>query len=97
MNKDIRFTWSKNKAKKNLAKHDVSFDEAMTVFYDEEARLIDDPDHSGEEERFIIMGLGIKLKLLIVCHCYRDNDAVIRIISARKANKSEVHFYGGFI
>jgi uncharacterized DUF497 family protein len=97
MKKDISFTWSKDKAEINLAKHGVSFDEAVSVFYDEEARLIDDPSHSVRDERFIIMGLSSKLRLLIVCHCYRDNDSVVRIISARKANKSEAHFYGGFI
>jgi len=97
MDNDIRFKWSRDKAEKNSAKHGVEFDEAVTVFYDDEARLINDPDHSREEERFVIIGLSVKLRLLIVCHCYRDGDTVIRIISARKANKSEAHFYGGFV
>ena len=97
MDNELRFTWTKSKAEINLAKHGVGFDEALTVFYDEEAVLIDDPDHSVGEERFIMIGLSTRLRLLIVCHCYRQGDAVIRIISARKANKNEVKFYGGFI
>lgn len=97
MKKDLSFTWNQGKAEINLVKHGVSFNEAVSVFYDEEARLIDDPSHSAEEDRFIIMGLSSRLRLLIVCHCYRENDSVVRIISARKANKSEAQFYGGFI
>ena len=89
----LHFEWDEPKAKANIAKHGVSFDEAKTVFYDERARLISDPDHSKDEERFIVLGCSSGLKLLIVCHCYRANDGVIRIISARKATKHEAASY----
>lgn len=74
-------------------KHKISFEEAKTVFYDTEALLIDDPEHSQEEERFIILGLSKKANLLVVCHCYRASETVIRIISARKATKNETKQY----
>lgn len=90
----IKFEWDENKNLTNQRKHGVSFDEAKTVFYDEEALVIDDPEHSEEEDRFIIMGLSNKTNLLVVCHCYRESDTVIRIISARKATKTESTFYG---
>jgi len=89
----LHFEWDESKASANVAKHGVSFDEAKTVFYDERARLISDPDHSADEERFILLGCSSGLKLLIVCHCYRANDGVIRIISARKATKREAASY----
>ena len=89
----LHFEWDESKASANVAKHGVSFDEAKTVFYDERARLISDPDHSKDEERFIVLGCSSGLKLLIVCHCYRANDGVIRIISARKATKREAASY----
>lgn len=89
----IRFEWDENKNEINKKKHKISFEEAKTVFYDEEALLIDDPEHSQEEERFIILGLSKKANLLVVCHCYRASDTVIRIISARKATKSETKQY----
>jgi len=85
----IEFKWDENKAAINLEKHGVSFEEAQTVFYDEKAQLINDPDHSQDEDRFIILGFSIKLRILVVCHCYREDDSIIRIISARKANKKE--------
>lgn len=85
----IRFEWDENKNNINKKKHHISFEEAKTVFYDEEALVIDDPEHSETEERFIILGFSNKANLLLVCHCYRDSDSVIRIISARKANKNE--------
>ena len=72
----------------------LSFEEAKTVFYDERALVIDDPEHSQEEERFIILGMSAMANLLIVCHCYRSSDSIIRIISARKAAKTESSFYG---
>lgn len=90
----IRFEWDENKNLINQRKHGVSFDEAKSVFYDEEALVIDDPEHSLEEERFIILGLSSKTNLLVVCHCYRESETVIRIISARKATKTESGFYG---
>ncbi len=92
---EIRFEWDENKNEINKKKHKISFEEAQTVFYDEEALLIDDPEHSQEEERFIILGLSKKANLLVVCHCYRASDTVIRIISARKATKSETKQYLG--
>ncbi len=85
----IKFEWDENKNETNKKKHKISFEEAQTVFYDEEALVIDDPEHSIEEERFIILGFSKKANLLVVCHCYREADSVIRIISARKATKSE--------
>ena len=87
--KPIEFTWDGKKDKVNQKTHGVSFREARTVFYDENARLIYDPDHSIEEDRFILFGLSSGLRILLVCHCYRKNEAIIRIISARKATKKE--------
>lgn len=89
----LHFEWDEPKGKANIAKHGVSFEEAKTVFYDERARLISDPDHSENEERFILLGCSSGLKLLIVCHCYRGGNGVIRIISARKATKHEAASY----
>jgi uncharacterized DUF497 family protein len=90
---NIRFDWDSNKNLANVKKHKISFEEAKTVFFDENARVIPDPEHSESEERFIILGISHKLKLLIVVHTYRENDEVIRIISARKATKSESKYY----
>ena len=84
----LNFEWNENKNLSNQKKHNVSFEEAKTVFADELGRLIPDPDHSEGEERFILMGMSSQLKLLTVCHCARGSDT-IRIISARKADKSE--------
>ncbi len=92
---DIRFEWDENKAQANLKKHKVSFEEAKTVFYDPNALLIADPEHSAEEDRFIIMGISAKSRLLVVCHCYRESEEVVRIISARKADGQETEQYGG--
>ena len=93
---EIRFSWDASKARQNVKKHRVSLEEASTVFYDENARLIPDPKHSDEEDRFIMLGFSSKVRLLIVCHCYRKNDQIIRIISARKANKIESKQYNRF-
>ena len=90
----LSFEWDENKNRINQIKHKVSFEEAQTVFYDEQALVIDDPEHSEEEERFIILGMSTKAKLLIVCHCCRAAENVIRIISARKATKTEASYYG---
>lgn len=90
---ELNFEWDGNKAAINEKKHGVSFAEARTVFFDERARLIDDPDHSASEERFLILGLSSQLRLLIVAHCYRSQDGIIRIISARKATRNETRFY----
>lgn len=89
----IRFEWDKRKALANKEKHGVSFEEARSVFFDERARLIDDPEHSVDEERFILMGLSSSLRLLLVCHCYRSEANVIRLISARKATARESKSY----
>ena len=91
--KNIRFEWDSNKDHINQEKHGISFEEAKTVFYDLEALVIDDPEHSEGEERFIILGLSKIANLLVVCHCHRENEMVIRIISARKATKTEAKYY----
>ncbi len=92
---ELRFEWDEPKALSNLDKHGVTFDEAKTVFFDDYARLISDPDHSDTEDRYILLGYSEKSRMLLVCHCYRDNE-VIRIISARKAEKHEKRQYEGF-
>ena len=91
----IQFEWDKVKSETNAQKHNVSFEEAKTVFYDPDALLVHDPDHSDDEDRFVILGISQYLKLIVVCHCYRSNEEVIRIISARKANRDEIKQYGG--
>lgn len=94
---DMRFAWDEEKAEENNGKHGVSFKEASTVFADENARLKHDPDHSQTEDRFLLLGFSAKLRMLIVCHAYRENDEVIRIISARKATPSERRQYGSYL
>ncbi len=86
---ELRFEWDPRKDSANQRKHGVSFEEALTVFSDERALLIDDPDHSDDEDRFVLLGLSSNLRTLVVCHCYREADDIIRIISARKAIRSE--------
>ena len=93
----IKFIWDKDKAEANSRKHGVSFIEAETVFYDPNARMIFDPDHSEEEDRFILLGCSSHLRILVVVHCYREEDAVIRVISARKANRNEQRQYERFM
>lgn len=90
---DIRFEWDESKSRTNKRKHGVSFDEAQTVFLDENAIRYYDPDHSEDEDRFIMLGMSFKLRVLVVCHCYRLDDKIIRIISARKANNKEAAVY----
>ena len=90
---DIEFTWDENKNKVNLKKHRVSFEEAKTVFLDEDAKMIYDPDHSQDEDRFVLLGISMHLRILVVCHCYRKSNEIIRIISARKATKKEERQY----
>ena len=92
----IRFEWDENKNTINKRKHKISFEEAQTVFYDAEALVIPDPEHSQDEERFIILGMSRQAKLLVVCHCYRASETVIRIISARKATRNEAGQYQGW-
>jgi uncharacterized protein len=89
----LSFVWDENKNRLNQSKHKVSFEEAKTVFFDEQARLISDPEHSETEERFILLGLSFQSRILMVSHCYRENESLIRIISARKANRHEQQQY----
>ena len=91
---EVRFVWDNKKNQENRRKHKVSFEEAQTAFYDENAAVYFDPDHSEDEDRFILLGMSFKLRVLIVCHCYRESDREIRIISARKADKGEQRDYG---
>ena len=91
----IAFDWDPLKAAANLRKHRVSFEEAKSVFYDEFAVQFFDEDHSTDEERFILLGMSAGAKLLLVCHCEREQEAVVRNISARKATKRESAFYQG--
>ena len=84
---DLRFEWDRRKNAASKRKHGVSFEDAQSVFYDDRAVLIDDPDE--DEDRFVLLGLSSKLRTLVVCHCYREQEDVIRIISARKAQKEE--------
>ena len=86
---EIRFAWDPAKNRANRRKHGVSFEEAETVFADEHALLIDDPDHSAAEARFVLLGLSVRFRVLLVVHSYRESDEVIRIISARRATKAE--------
>lgn len=89
----LSFEWDENKNAINKKKHGIAFEEAQTVFYDEEALVIDDVEHSEDEERFIILGMSLKANLLVVCHCLRESETVIRIISARKATTNETKQY----
>lgn len=93
----INFEWDENKNDINKRKHKVSFEEAQTVFYDDHAIVFDDPDHSIGEERFLIIGCTKTDKVCIVSHCYRDKGHIIRIISARKATKSEKKVYQSWL
>jgi len=95
--KSLKFEWDPVKASSNIKKHGISFDEAKTVFDDDFARLIPDPDHSEGEERFILLGMSYTLKILTVVHCYRDDYGVIRIISARASTKNEERQYKEFL
>jgi len=90
---DLRFEWDTGKAQTNLKKHGVSFEEARSVFYDEDALQFYDPDHSADEDHFIMLGLSFAAKVLVVCHCWRESETVIRIISARTADKGEEQDY----
>ncbi len=89
----LQFEWDARKATLNAKKHGVTFEEARSVFVDERAKLIHDPDHSDDEERFVLLGLSSSLRLLLVCHCYRSEKNIIRIISARRATAAESKSY----
>jgi uncharacterized DUF497 family protein len=91
----LNFIWDEAKNRENILKHNISFEDAKTVFFDPNAKVIYDPDHSSEEDRFIILGLNKLLDLLVVCHCYKESEEKIRIFSARKATKNEKKQYGG--
>ena len=86
---ELDFEWDQRKAKANVKKHGVSFDAARSAFYDENAIQFHDPDHSNEVDRFVLLGMSFKTQVLVVCRCYRESEMVIRIISARKADKDE--------
>ncbi|MBI4443035.1 MAG: BrnT family toxin [Acidobacteria bacterium] len=90
---ELRFEWDDRKNTENKRKHGISFEEAQTVFFDEQALLVADPDHSESEGRFILLGLSSALRNLVVCHCYRRQGGVIRLISARRADRSEREHY----
>jgi uncharacterized DUF497 family protein len=89
----LQFAWDEKKNRANRRKHGLSFEEAQTAFFDERAEVYFDPDHSEDEDRFILLGLSYRMRVLVVCHCYRESDLLIRIISARKADKSEQEDY----
>jgi uncharacterized DUF497 family protein len=92
----IIFEWNTAKASLNKKKHGINFDEAKSVFFDENAKIIHDPEHSEDEERFVILGLSTVARILVVIHCYQKQDSIIRIISARKATRKEtIQYHGG--
>ncbi len=90
---ELRFEWDPRKAAANLRKHGISFTEAETAFADEHGLLLDDPEHSAAEDRFVLLGMSGARRLVVVIHAYRESEAVIRIISARKADRSERAYY----
>lgn len=89
----LRFVWDESKSRANRRKHGISFEEAQSAFLDEDARLFFDPDHPVDEDRFLLLGMSARLRILLVCHCFREEERVIRIISARRADKSEEQAY----
>ena len=91
--KTLTFEWDHKKAAANARKHGVTFEEARTAFFDENALQFLDPDHSDDEDRFILLGLSVHLRALVVCHCFRQTETSIRIISARTANQVEERAY----
>jgi uncharacterized protein len=91
----IEFQWDPTKARDSLKKHGVSFEEARSVFFDEYARQFFDEEHSEDEQRFIMLGVSHRMRILVVCHCERERGSVIRIISARKATATERQHYQG--
>ena len=89
----ISFNWDENNNTTNQKKHGISFEEASSVFFDDNAILFDDPDHSDDEDRFLLIGMSDQANVCVVCHCYRESDSIIRIISARKATRKEADIY----
>ena len=94
---DLRYEWNERKNRANQRKHGVAFEEARTAFLDENARRVSDPDHSIGEDRYILVGLSIRLRLLVVCHSFQESERLIRIISARKADPSERRDYSRWL
>ena len=90
---ELRFVWDEAKASSNQTKHGVSFEEAETAFEDPLGRFMGDPDHSEREDRFVLLGMSSRPRLLVVVHCYREDDSTVRIISARRANRREASLY----
>jgi uncharacterized DUF497 family protein len=90
---DLRFEWDPKKAAENHRKHGIAFEEAHSVFVDEHALLLDDPDHSTHDDRFVLLGLSAAMRVLVVVHGYRESEGVIRLISARKATRTERAHY----
>lgn len=90
---ELTFVWDERKNRANRRKHGVAFEEARTAFYDENAIVYFDPDHSEDEDRFILLGMSARLRVLVVCHCLREGESILRIISARKANTRERKAY----
>ncbi len=93
---NIVFEWDKRKENVNIRKHGISFEEARTTFYDDNAVQFYDPDHSTDEDRFILLGVSHKLNTLVVCHCFREEETIVRIISARRADKDEADIYWSY-
>lgn len=89
----LRFDWDEQKNKRNRTKHGIWFEEARSIFSDPHGRFFYDPEHSDDEDRFILIGMGSAARILVVVHCYRESDFVVRTISARKATRKEVRFY----
>lgn len=89
----LKFSWDYNKSLINRRKHGVTFEEARSVFYDDRAVEASDPDHSTHEDRFLLLGMSDRLRILVVCNCYREEDGVIRLISARRATQRESRYY----
>lgn len=90
---DLIFEWDAKKEKLNVKKHGISFEDAKAAFYDETAIVFHDPDHSEDEDRFILLGLSLRVDVLVVCHCFREDESIIRIVSARQADKREESDY----
>lgn len=91
--RELSFVWDEGKNRQNQRKHGISFEEARSVFFDEEAREFFDPDHSDDEDRFLLVGRSYRLRVLLICHCFRESDRAIRIISARRATRVERSVY----
>ena len=89
----LTFTWNERKSRENERKHGVSFEEAQSTFFDDDALLFFDPDHSDSEDRFLLLGRSYRLRVLLICHCFRESEQIVRIISARRATKKERSVY----